>query len=188
METSPLIHTQLPSQSEDPRKFGMKLKPSVQYLPTFLLIFLVLKKETSDVLICSIKCQNEYYLQPLSPQWICTMSLKEKWSFSTWMETKHFWKSFFSLFDLLWKDVFNNNIVNDLIFYYYWLLVSLESPADTGVINMSSRVFSHFLSFSVLCPCAFAQIWASWLPRWLCSRWAPRVRSSPPLLSGEATS
>lgn len=30
-----------------------------------LLIFLFLKRETSDVLICSIKCQNEYYLQPL---------------------------------------------------------------------------------------------------------------------------
>lgn len=46
---------------------------------------------------------------------------------SKWMETKHFWKSFFSPFDLFWKDVFNNNIViND---HYDWLFVSLlESP------------------------------------------------------------
>lgn len=84
---------------------------------------------------------------------LCHLSGFAQW---VWRKNDHFpseWnqtllEKLFSPFDFFWKDVFNNNtIINDHSCHYCWLLVSLESPTDTGVLNISRRVFSHFQSF-----------------------------------------
>lgn len=106
------------------RQIWHEIKTATAIFPATFLFSLFFKRETSDILLCSNTCQNEYYRQPLEPRGFVPCVLMKNDHFQVMENHPLLWK----LLSLTYSEFLNVAIIR----------------SRTGITNIINTVFIIF--------------------------------------------